>query len=230
MKDIVSRSTHGNTSDYTVSFHYHILVNRCVSNFENYKKNWFQIMSLPVNLNRPASGTITSAMIPIHTSSPKVYVTCQNVEVETEEIRNDIVHVAEVVHDGDIFLNVFHNADTAIDEPPSDHYGDEQFWLNRLAQQTYFLDDDDDDDNDDNIYISGIVRVLHRAWFGETVSMPKKLILTQFIRMQYRGFTLATLQFRPSPSKLTMGMYSVKSSMMMLFLSTMRIVPYLLAM
>ena len=29
-----------------------------------------------------------------------------------------------------------------------DHYGDEQFWLNRLAQQTYFLDDDDDDDND----------------------------------------------------------------------------------
>ena len=140
-------------------FPFHILVNRCVSNFENYKKNWFQIMSLPVNLNRPASGTITSAVISIHTSSPKVYVTCQNVEVETEEIRNDIVHEAEVAHDGDIFLKVFHNADTAIDEPPSDHYGDEQFWLNRLAQQTYFLDDDDDDDND----IFGNIYQRHRA-------------------------------------------------------------------
>ena len=94
-------------------------------------------------------------MIPIHTSSPKVYVTCRNVEVQTEEIRNDIVHEAEVIHDGNIFLKVFHNADTGIDEPPNDHYGDEQFWLNRHAQQTYFLNDDDDDDDNDvygNIY------------------------------------------------------------------------------
>ena len=58
-----------------------------------------------------------------------------------------------------------------------------------------------------DIYISGIVRVLHRAWFGETVSMPKRLILTQFMRMQYWGFTLCDIALQTEPEQIDDGAF-----------------------
>ena len=64
----------------------------------------------------------------------------------------DELREAEVVHDGDIFLKVFYNANG---EAPVNHYANEQYWLNRHARQkTFFLDvsDDEDDEHYSNIY------------------------------------------------------------------------------
>ena len=94
-------------------------------------------MSLPVNL------------LSIHTSNPKIYVACRNVAVQSDEIRGEELHEAEVVHDGDIFLKVFYNADGVYNEPPIGRYRDEQYWLNGHARRkTFFLDVSDDDDDD----------------------------------------------------------------------------------
>ena len=105
-------------------------------------------MLLFVQLNHPAAAAISDSPVqPIHDSNHKIYVA-----VQTEEIRGDELHEAEVVHDGDIFLKVFYNANG---EPPVNHYANEQYWLNRHARQkTFFVDvsDDEDDEYYSNIY------------------------------------------------------------------------------
>ena len=111
-------------------------------------------MSLSVQLNHPAAAAISDSPVqPIHDGNHKIYVACRNVAVQTEEIRGDELHEAEVVHDGDIFLKVFYNANG---EAPVNHYANEQYWLNRHARQkkTFFLDvsDDEDDEYYSNIY------------------------------------------------------------------------------
>ena len=131
----------------TVSFHYNILVNRCISNFENYKKNRFQIMSLPVQLIRPATAAISDSAVPSpHDSKPKVYVACWNVAVQTEEIHGEEIREAEVVHDGDIYLKVFYNDTNIYGEVGSPDYDDEEYWLHRHARQKPFFSDLSDDE------------------------------------------------------------------------------------
>ena len=123
-------------------------MNRCVSNFENYKKDRFQIMSLPINLNHPATATITAAATIFHPSSPKVCVACQNVAVQTEEIRCAELYEAEAIQDGDSYLKVFRSP---MNGHAYEYYNDEQYWLNRHADQMLF---DCDDENRAKWHIS----------------------------------------------------------------------------
>ena len=79
-------------------------------------------MSLPINLNHPATATATATIF--HPYSPKVYVGCQNVAVQTEEFRCGELYEAEVIRDDDSYLKVFRNLTNEHDD-----YNDEKYWL-----------------------------------------------------------------------------------------------------
>ena len=119
-------------------------------------------MSLPVQFNHPTAAAISdSSMLPIHDYNPKIYVACRNVAVQTEEIRGEELHEAEVVRDGDIFLKVFYNASGRYGETPPDHYGSERYWLTRHERKKiFYLDVSDYDGNDyENVDYNNIYKL-----------------------------------------------------------------------